>query len=84
MKKAPKIDPDMQEEYDFSKGVRGKYAGRLAPGSNIVVLDPDVAGRFPDSKAVNDALRAIPSPARRTRKLPAKTWTTTCGSLDSG
>ncbi len=45
-------------EYDFSKGVRGKYAARYA-GSNVVVLEPDVARTFPDSKSVNAALRAL-------------------------
>ena len=49
----------MREEYDFSKGVRGKYAGRFAEKSLMVVLDPDVAEVFPDSKAVNDALRGL-------------------------
>jgi hypothetical protein len=44
--------------YDFSKGVRGKYAGRFT-GSNVVVLAPDVAKSFPDSKSVNAALRAV-------------------------
>ena len=52
-------DPDMLEEYDFSKGVRGKYAGRFAKGSNVVVLDPDVAQVFTDSESVNQALRAL-------------------------
>ena len=56
---------EMQEEYDFSGGVRGKYAGRYAEGTNVVVLSPDVAEAFPDSKAVNDALRAIVDVARR-------------------
>lgn len=41
-------DPEMLEEYDFSKGVRGKYAARLAEGANVVVLDPDVAEVFTD------------------------------------
>jgi len=54
----------MQEEYDFSKGVRGKYAARYAQGSNIVVLDPDIAEVFPDSESVNKALRAIAEIAR--------------------
>ncbi len=48
---------EMRPEYDFSKAVRAKYADRLMEGSNVVVLDPDVAAMFPDSKAVNDALR---------------------------
>ena len=41
-------DPDMLEEYDFSKGVRGKYAKRYAEGTNVVVIDPDVAQYFLD------------------------------------
>ena len=52
-------DPDMLDEYDFSKGIRGKYAQRYSKGSNIVKLDDDVAEIFPDEKSVNDALRAL-------------------------
>ena len=52
-------EPDMLDEYDFSGGVRGKYAERFARGSNIVVLDPDVAEVFSDSESVNQALRAL-------------------------
>lgn len=61
MKKEAKTqsDPDMLDEYDFSKGVRGKYAKRFAEGSNVVVLSPDVAEVFPDSESVNEALRAL-------------------------
>lgn len=47
----------MREEYDFSGGVRGKYADRFAEGSNVVVLDPDVAAAFKTREAVNEALR---------------------------
>jgi hypothetical protein len=52
-------DQDMMKEYDFTKGVRGKYAERYAAGNNLVVLDPDVAEVFPDSASVNRALRAL-------------------------
>lgn len=52
-------DTEMLEEYDFSNGVRGKYAGRFAQGSNVVVLDPDVAEVFTDSESVNQALRGL-------------------------
>ena len=45
-------------EFDFKGGVRGKYATRVASG-NVVVLEPDVASVFPDSRAVNGALRAF-------------------------
>lgn len=57
MKKAEAEGSDAREEYDFSDGVRGKYATSFAEGSNVVVLDPDVAGEFRTRKAVNDALR---------------------------
>jgi hypothetical protein len=49
----------IQNEYDFSKGVRGKYARRYALGTNVVVLEPDVAKVFPNSKVVNVSLRKI-------------------------
>jgi hypothetical protein len=49
----------MLHEYDFTKGVRGKYADRYAAGSNVVLLAPDVASVFPNSEAVNEALRAL-------------------------
>jgi len=47
----------MRAEYDFSGGVRGKYAQRFARGSNVVVLEPDVAKRFKTSRSVNKVLR---------------------------
>ena len=61
---------EMKAEYDFSNGVRGKYAGRYAQGTNVVLLDPELAAAFPDSKSVNDALRALVAIAERaeTRK----------------
>jgi len=55
----------MREEYDFSEGVRGKYAARYEEGSNVVVLDPDVAQLYPDAAAVNRALRALAEVAPR-------------------
>ncbi|HEY0077306.1 MAG TPA: hypothetical protein VGB73_01580 [Pyrinomonadaceae bacterium] len=61
MKKEQNIehDVDLLNEYDFSGGVRGKYVERFARGSNVVVLDPDVAKVFSDSESVNHALRAL-------------------------
>jgi len=50
---------EMLDEYDFSSGVRGKYAKRYEKGSNIVVLDPDVAKVFSDRESVNQSLRAL-------------------------
>ena len=44
----------MRSEYDFSKGVRGKYTQQFREGTNIVVLAPEVAEMFPDSAAVKD------------------------------
>lgn len=58
-------DGDVREEYDFRAGVRGKYAARFAEGSNVVVLDPDVAAEFKTPRAVNDALRAEIEKRRR-------------------
>ncbi len=55
-------DDDLRPEYDFSqmKGrVRGKYVERYREGTNLVLLDPDVAAAFPDAKAVNEALRLL-------------------------
>ncbi len=51
--------PEMRDVYDFSKGVRGKYAAKARQGSNVVRLDDDVAAIFHDSKQVNDLLRSI-------------------------
>ena len=62
-----KTGDDMRPEYDFSKGVRGKYAARFAEGTNVVVLDPDVADIFPTSTSVNEALRALAKIIRSTR-----------------
>jgi hypothetical protein len=55
----------MRDEYDFSNGVRGKYAAQLAHGTNIVKLDPDVAEVFHDSASVNEALRVLVKLARQ-------------------
>lgn len=63
----------MRKEYDFTGGVRGKYARRFAEGTNVVVLDPDLAQLFPDSKSVNDALRVLASLATgRPAKVPVR------------
>ena len=64
-----KSDPDMLEEYDFTGGVRGKYAKRYAEGTNVVVIDPDVAKYFPDHESVNEALRSLTKIIKRQRKL---------------
>jgi hypothetical protein len=62
MKKAEPMRDDLRPEYrreDFGPMVRGKYAARMKESSNIVVLDPEIAEAFPNTKAVNDALRGL-------------------------
>jgi hypothetical protein len=65
MKRVPK-DPDLLEEYDFSLGVQGKYADRFQEGTNLVLLEPDIAEAFPSDEAVNAALRLV----MQLQKLP--------------
>ncbi len=62
MKKEARLtaeNDDMRPEYDFSGGVRGKYYEKYRRGSNVVLLDPDVAQAFPTTKSVNTALRSL-------------------------
>lgn len=63
-KKYPdEMDDELRPEYDLQEllkgGVRGKYVARFRAGSNLVLLDPDVAKAFPDEAAVNEALRLV-------------------------
>ena len=50
---------DIEPEYDFSHGIRGKYANLYHQKANIIVLEPDVAEHFPNSESVNQALRIV-------------------------
>ena len=50
---------EMRPEYDFGRGEQGKYAASFTEGTNLVILQPDVAEAFPDSRAVKDALRSL-------------------------
>jgi hypothetical protein len=59
----------MRPEYDFSKGVRGVTAERYREGTNIIVLDPELLDVFPDSDAVNEALRALAPVLRRRKRV---------------
>ena len=60
MSRENKPDKDeMRPEYDIRGGVRGKYYDRYQQGTNVVVLDPDVAAVFRDSQSVNQALRLL-------------------------
>jgi len=61
----------MRDEYDFSKGVRGKYAKRFAEGTNLILLEPEVARYFPTAQAVNKALRSLISEGKA--QLPRDT-----------
>jgi hypothetical protein len=67
-----KLKDEVRPEYnfDYSKAVRGKYYKRLLEeGTNVVVLDPDVAKTFHDSASVNEALRSLLDLPRFTVRL---------------
>ncbi len=56
-------EDELRPEYDLSQllkgGIRGKYTERYKAGTNLVLLEPDVAQAFPDDEAVNEALRLV-------------------------
>ena len=58
----------MRPEYDFSKGVRGKHAAKYVEGTNVVVLEPDVAREFRTTEQVNETLRAVSKMLQQHRK----------------
>jgi hypothetical protein len=62
-------DKDMLEEYNFRKGIRGKYAKRYRAGTNVVVIEPDIAKFFPDNDAVNQALRSLTEIIKKQKKI---------------
>lgn len=79
MKKTSRIlTDDMRPEYDFASmkgGVRGKYARRAREGTNIVLIEPEVADAFPSDEAVNEALKGVLNTTRAVRStggLPNK------------
>jgi hypothetical protein len=72
MKRLREKNGGMLREYDFSQAVRGKYARRYARGSNVVVLEPDVAKVFPNAEAVNSSLRSLAEIIRRRKSLASK------------
>ncbi len=68
-RKPPALNADqdtMRSEYDFSQGARGVTVARYREGANVVVIDPEVLDVFPNSQAVNEALRAL-APVLRSR-----------------
>jgi len=62
----------MRPEYDFSKGVRGKYAGRMRGAGNLVLIEPDLCELFPDSRSVNRVLRGVAAIVKATGKKRTK------------
>jgi len=72
------LDDDLRPEYDFASmkgGVRGKYVKRFREGTNLVLLEPQVAEAFPTDQAVNEALRGVlntTNAVRRSGGLPDK------------
>jgi hypothetical protein len=77
------VDKDMLPEYDFSGGVRGKYYGRYQQGTNLVLLEPDIAEAFPDSASVNRALRVLVNVAATTVAKPKRAGKTRRRTLAS-
>ena len=61
----PSKKEEMRAEYDIRGGVRGKYYGRYREGTNVVLLEPDVAAVFRNSQSVNRALRMLIDLARK-------------------
>lgn len=73
--KSKAVSDEMRAEYnfDYAKGVRGKYYKRIREeGTNFVLLDRDVQKAFPDSLAVNEALRSILRTKRSRRQTPPR------------
>jgi hypothetical protein len=69
MKKSRELDPLAERPtLDFSKGTRGKHYKRMQEGTNIVLIAPELMETFPDSDAVNEALRSLKKIADRTPK----------------
>jgi len=63
---------EMLPHYDFTGGVRGKYADRVRKGTNFVLLDKDVYEMFPDSESVNRALRMVGELVKTTKPKRTK------------
>jgi hypothetical protein len=67
-KEINELEGELRHEYDFSKmagGARGKYVERYRAGTNLVLLEPDIAQAFPTDASVNDALRLLLQIAQR-------------------
>jgi hypothetical protein len=69
------LEDDLRPDYDFSKmvgGIRGKYVDRYRSGTNMVLLDPDIAKAFPTDASVNDALRLLLQIAQRQQSITSE------------
>jgi len=73
MKKTPRpIVDDLRPEYDFASlkgGVRGKYLERLRQGTNIVLIEPEIAQAFPTERSVNEALKGVLNTTQAVRRM---------------
>ena len=72
----PEHSDELRREYDFGElrgGVRGKYLRRYRAGTNLALLEPDVAAAFPTDSAVNDALRTLLQAAKAVKVATART-----------
>ena len=87
MKTKAASSDEMRPEYnfDYSKAVRGKYYKRiLKEGANVVVLEPDTAIAFPNSEAVNDALRVVLQAGRAAQRLTPRSTRTRAKAARAG
>ena len=90
MSKRSRAKDDLLPEYDFASmkgGVRGKYVARLRKGSNIVLLEPEIAKAFPSDAAVNEALRGVLNTTKAVRRsggLPNKALQPTRATRPNG
>jgi len=83
MKKTEPQVSEMRSEYrreDLGRGTRGKHLAAYRSGTNLVLLQPDVARAFPTAEAVNEALRSLMELARRTRPVPERQKSITPGT----
>ena len=71
-RKSSDNEDSMRPEYDFSQGVRGKHAAKYAEGTNVVVLEPDVAREFKTAEQVNETLRAVSKLLQQRRKRKSR------------
>ena len=85
MKSKPVDEMRPEYSFDYSKAVRGKYHKRiLKEGSNVVVLEPDIAKAFPSSAAVNDALRVVLQAGQAARRLTSRSTRTRAKAARAG